>query len=378
VYQCTGTMLVVGLGVPPAGVAPSHARTGEPLDPHTGLTQEASNSSSQLSRWVPSKRQPLDTWSLAGNLTARAALDDDPPWLSGSFAGAAERSTALARERNCSNVVYTVYLSGTADARLAEPPDLPQKQCAFVFMYAGSALANESSRSWTVVEVGTTELPWTPDESPRRNSRVPKLLPWLFFPDAKATIYIDAENYLADSDARLRNMAFSVLGDCGASFSAMVHPSRHTQVMEEFDAIRGANKTNEPDKLAEEEAAYRADEEYMHAIGAGLGRMIDGELLVRSNDESAQQLSSAWMRAYMRGADRDQPSFAYAFFKTVMQPCLRDGDSCGLTCGHGRVNLVESAAVAGCGDGKKDLPDGESWWGEAPKWVCSLRYVEFE
>ena len=243
-------------------------------------------------------------WSYA---LRQAALDRDPPLLSGSFADAAAHSSAMARERGCENIVYTISL-GVGDQgwglTLSDPPALAQQDCAFAFLYEGSTLAADSSFAWTVVEVGTRELPWDPART-RRNSRVPKLLPWLFFPNANATIYMDAENRLGDSEAKqlsLREMASSVLGDCGASFAAMAHTERHTNVMDEFYRIRLGNHTAEPDKLAEQEAAYRADTEFMQAVDVGGARMIDGELLVRSNDWSAQQLSSAWMRAYMRGA----------------------------------------------------------------------------
>lgn len=251
---------------------------------------------------------------------------------------------------------------------------------------------------------------------------MPKLLPWLFFPDANATIYMDAENRLGrphgqcptaaevhataeaerwavwddpsaaaacrleelagecggnapclvrpkDSEAKqlsLREMASSVLGDCGASFAAMAHWARHTKVMDEFEAIRLSKNTEEPDELAKQEAAYRADAEYMKAVDTGRARMIDGELLVRSNDEAARQLGSAWMRAYLRGADRDQPAFAYAFFKAVIEPCTLTGGDCNVACGGGKVNLLQHASRGGCGTESE-----KGWWGTAPAWVCS-------
>ena len=47
---------------------------------------------------------------------------------------------------------------------------------------------------WRYIEVDTDDLPW-PASQFRRNSRVPKLLPHLFFPPSvKTTVYIDAEN----------------------------------------------------------------------------------------------------------------------------------------------------------------------------------------
>ena len=169
----------------------------------------------------------------------------------------------------------------------------------------------------------------------------------------------------------LRSLSLSlnpsqVLGDCGASFAAMAHWARHTKVMDEFEAIRLSQNTEEPDELAKQEAAYRADAEYMKAVDTGRARMIDGELLVRSNDEAARQLGSAWMRAYLRGADRDQPAFAYAFFKAVIEPCTLTGGDCNVACGGGKVNLLQHASRGGCGTESE-----KGWWGTAPAWVCS-------
>jgi hypothetical protein len=52
-------------------------------------------------------------------------------------------------------------------------------------------------------------------------------------------------------------------------------------VMEEFSAIREAHKSAEPETLDAQEATYRNDTAFMNAVNAGLGRMLDGALLVR-------------------------------------------------------------------------------------------------
>ena len=59
------------------------------------------------------------------------------------------------------------------------------------------------------------------------------------------------------------------------------HPDRAQNVMEEFSAIREAHKSAEPETLDAQEATYRNDTAFMNAVNAGLGRMLDGALLVR-------------------------------------------------------------------------------------------------
>ena len=83
------------------------------------------------------------------------------------------------------------------------------------------------------------------------------------------------------------------------------------------------------------------------------------------------------MRAYLRGGDRDQPAFSYAFEKSVMAPCRArveanarkgiNGTSCGLSCGEGFVNLLGHHKSADCFDNRPRRPD---WSTKPPKWVC--------
>ena len=230
------------------------------------------------------------------------------------------------------------------------------------------------------------DLPWKGIKS-RRNSRVPKLLPHLFFPaSVEATVYIDAENSITQS---VTDVVKTLLTDCGASFAAQTSPTRFTDVMQEFEVIRYSSNTAEPEKLDEQEAAYRNDTAYMAAVDSGRAVGINAELLVRRNDPQSRFLDIAWMRAYLRGADRDQPAFSYALDKSGLAACrARIGQAkygegrCGLACGQGPINLVASARSADClGEGVKEYCEGQpkgycevkprpAWATEPPSWIC--------
>ena len=248
---------------------------------------------------------------------------------------------------------------------------------------------------WTLIEVPRDDLPW-PVDNYRRNSRVPKILPHLFFPPTvDATVYIDAENSVS---ASLQVVVQSMLSSCDASFAAQTSPSRAVSVMKEFEVIRFSKNANEPEACHKQERAYRADKAYMATVNEGRAVGINAELLVRRNLWPYNLLGNAWMRAYLRGGDRDQPAFSYAFEQSVMKPCRKRFEEesgahktgyskgqCGLACGTGFVNLVGSARSADClGDSVKtyceNQPEGfcevkpRPWWAtQPPSWVCSSK-----
>ena len=251
---------------------------------------------------------------------------------------------------------------------------------------------------WILIEVSRDNLPW-PVDNYRRNSRVPKLLPHLFFPPTvDATVYIDAENSVS---ADIHSVVQSMLFSCKASFAAQTSPSRAVSVMKEFEVVRYSKNAVEPEACEEQEHSYRADKAYMAAVNAGRAVGINAELLVRRNlNPFTRLLGNSWMRAYLRGGDRDQPAFSYAFEQSVMKACRAQFEQvagvgahktgyiqgqCGLGCGMGHVNLVGSARSADClGDNVKTYCDNQPegycevkprpWWAtKPPDWVCNSK-----
>ena len=332
----------------------------------------------------------------------RCGLDLPQPRLRGSFAAVAD-DTALKSSR-CSHVVYTVAFQARAKVVKLHPAPLGAEGCAFAFVYSGTSVEQDSTprqQRWSVLEVSTDDLPW-PMEAHRRNSRVLKLLPHLFFPaPVIASVYLDSDNTLGG--VNVSQVIRSMLTECGAGFAAQAHKTRSVHVMQEFRAILDNENTVEPDAVKAQERQYRRDQRYMAALKAHGGVGIDGVLLLRRTDDPmARRLSEAWMHAYLHGGDRDQPAFSYAFEKAVMAPCRaaaigRRGaarrdlppGSCGLSCGQGFANLVGHAASNDCAGLRVGGKDSRSaahthlhraavnaelerprWSTSPPEWLC--------
>lgn len=309
------------------------------------------------------KRDPLSC------TYGKLQCDLDVPVLGGAFAVASARAQELVARSRCKRVAYTAYFGTTANIALFLPP-YGSEGCAFVFIHPGTAVSQDNDvRQWTPIEVDTGALPW-PAWQGRRNSRVPKLLPHLFFPypATEVTVYIDAEDDL--SYANIDEMISSTISECNTSFAAQAHPDRAQNVMEEFSAIREAHKSAEPETLDAQEATYRNDTAFMNAVNAGLGRMLDGALLVRKTDDvDAKHLSENWMRAYLRGADRDQPAFAYALEKSTTGPCRDWRGECDVDCASsGFLNLFSHSQSNLC---RRGGPASPSWSSPPPQWVCN-------
>ena len=82
--------------------------------------------------------------------------------------------------------------------------------------------------------------------SHRRNSRVLKVLPHLFFtePHVRASLYLDSESRLGGA-LNVSEAVREMLDGCGAGFAAQAHRTRSTQVLREFRAILDNGRTGE-------------------------------------------------------------------------------------------------------------------------------------
>ena len=319
------------------------------------------------------------------------------PKLSGAFEIAANKSTHYSKSNGCRVVTYTVALLDPEHKRSkASSPPPGSEGCAFAFVHNVSDIhpATSSGTQWMPIVVPMDDLPW-PVAAARRNARVPKLLPHLFFPESvEATVFVDADSSLKIKRG-IAGIVQNMLTDCGASFAALAHATRFTDVMAEFDDLRSSGTVADPANLDMQEHVYRADEDYMAAVDSGRAVAVDGQLLVRRNaNPQSRHLDVAWMRAFVRGADRDLPAFSYALEKSGLAQCRaqigQEGygkGRCGLGCGQGAINLVGSPRSADClGEGVTeyctDQPEGTwgrcskvkarpSWATEPPPWVCN-------
>lgn len=298
--------------------APSFALKQPALDVQPGKTDE---------HWRPA----APAWECVG---AQCDLDLDEPQLTGSFLEAAKALKNVLHTRPwCRQVAYTVNLGREEFLESFAPPQ-GSDGCAFAFVNNGSVLFTRSPTTgervqsppqWYLISVPAGNMPW-PVEHIRRNQRVPKILPHLFFPTSvEATVYMDSENPVA---AKLDEVVQTTLTDCNASFAVQASARAAIHVMQEFAAIRRRDHAHGTSALDAQEQAYRDDSAYQEAVDRGYGIGINGELLVRRMTHETRLLDTAWMRAYLRGADIDRPSFSYAYARTVTVPCLADPVPC--------------------------------------------------
>ena len=187
-------------------------------------------------------------------------------------------------------------------------------------MPANTSLLGHAAHWWTHVRV-----PSPPGEARgwvRRHSRVPKILSHAFF-GATPTVYVDAKRNWPGPQHSAEGLVESALTRCNASLAAFSHPRFHLEPCEaeptlaEFDAIQ-PHQTWRLDELQAQAAAYRADASYLLAEQLGRNRMIDGSIIIRRGTRWLAAFEVEWFRQYLRGADRDQPAFAFAFNRQVL------------------------------------------------------------
>ena len=164
----------------------------------------------------------------------------------------------MPKTARCTQVAYTVSFVPLESERGPRHVNMPRKlqpaprgaeDCAFAFIYRGTKVnqdATEHARRWRLVEVDVDALPW-PMSAHRRNSRVLKVLPHLFFtePHVRASLYLDSESRLGAA-VNVSDVVRELLTDCGAGFAAQAHKTRSMQVLREFRAILDNANTVEP------------------------------------------------------------------------------------------------------------------------------------
>ena len=153
---------------------------------------------------------------------------------------------------------------------------------------------------------------------------MPKILSHAFF-GATPTVYVDAKRDTPGLAAE--GLVESALARCDASLAAFSHPRFHQSgglepceaepTLAEFDAIQ-PHQTWRLDEVRAQAAAFRADASYLLAEQLGRNRMIDGSIIIRRGTRWLAAFEVEWFRQYLRGADRDQPAFAFAFNRQVI------------------------------------------------------------
>ena len=294
-----------------------------------------------------------------------------------------------AATRDCRHVFYTALFGNVTEPLGPIPSDAAG--CAIAFTSAPpSSFIEPPIPGWRYVEF---QLPEMDGYQSRRLSRVPKLLPHLFFDEAvEASLYLDVKLWWPLA-TRLSDAINSTLDTCGASFAAMSHAGNPTNALRDAEMMIRLGHTANETVLRAQMEAYSSDAEFSIAEEAGRNPCIDGAMLVRSHRSgsrgaAARMLSDAWMRAYVRGSDRDQLPLSYVMRQVALSPCEQacatrahsvydaaagcsDTAGCGVSCGTGFVHLMGHAETCVPDSVYPPLP---AYASTPPSWVCSLRW----
>lgn len=150
--------------------------------------------------------------------------------------------------------------------------------------------------------------------SPRRLSRMPKMLPHLVLPPHEISVW-------ADANLRFRKeVAPEVQRLLGASDLAVhAHPNPESTTMHHEAAKVIRLGLDWKDVVEAAVARYEQDNFPDHLP------LVESCFLVRRNGERARAFGRWWWNEYLKGSQRDQVSFGYSCWKTGVVPALIPG-----------------------------------------------------
>lgn len=160
----------------------------------------------------------------------------------------------------------------------------------------------------------------------RRASKLPKVLPHVFFPDASRALFVDHKLTLRAHPLELLE---ALLPDAGAGLGVFAHPcavdaprpglcpglgagdapagsdAKTRWLYDEVAAVRAGNRTDDVMQLDRQISRYRA-------ARIDVARFVDAAVVASANTPAAAALGCAWARELLRddASDRDQLAFA--------------------------------------------------------------------
>ena len=328
--------------------------------------------------------------TLADFITVPHFVKGKWPWEAVYTSSVMQRSHAATEK--CTFVFYTAGIGGTSldDDVLGAPPT-DSAGCAIAFVTNTTAL----DARWTAIHIQPGSI------SSRVLSRVPKLLPHLFFGEQVAgAVYLDMKVILPPR-LSLQEIVSSTLTSCGATWAAMSHPWAPFTPLSDAHQSLALHRSADPDAFQAEIDSYSNDPQFMAAEQSHRNRLIDGLLLIRdlrrgtpgragARCQAAHALNLAWWAGFAEGgADRDQLPFAYKLRKAALGPCedtlspsaLRAFEAsqgatdvgCGVACGQGFINIFGHSAT--CPQNMDEHILRAPFASTPPVWVCDLRWT---
>lgn len=215
-------------------------------------------------------------------------------------------STNIPRIQPCSSLINRTILYSVVvgEHEPVKPIENKDPSVKYILFTDNHGLRVEG---WEVLPIETKSL------SPRRASRIPKLLPHMYLPEHEISIYIDST--LAPASADLSKLALDALSE--ADIAAYPHFQRNCV----YEEIEECLRLGKADPLRSREFADRLHREKF-PMRWGL---LENAFLIRRNTPLIRWVNELWFREYITGPERDQFSLMYVLWRAkVPYACLSD------------------------------------------------------
>lgn len=208
---------------------------------------------------------------------------------------AADDATTDARPGSASAeariIVYSVLVG---DYEPLKEPEAMDPAARYILFTDNPDLKSEK---WEVVPFDTQGL------SPRRASRLPKLLPHRYLPEHDISVYIDHSLTLIEPD--IAGMARDALQ--GSEIAAYPHFERDC-IYDEIEECLSLGKVER--SRAEDFRKRLTKEQFPRQWG-----LLENALLVRRDTPVTRRVNELWFKEYITGPERDQFSLMYVLWR---------------------------------------------------------------
>ncbi|MDT9185804.1 glycosyltransferase domain-containing protein, partial [Limnospira sp. PMC 289.06] len=188
-------------------------------------------------------------------------------------------------------VVYSVLVG---DYEAVKEPEFIDPSVRYILFTDNPDLKSDR---WEVMHFDTLGL------SPRRASRLPKLVPHKYLPEHDVSIYLDAS--LKFIERNVRHAAEEALQ--GLEIAGYPHFERNC-LFEEIEVCLSLGKSDEERSEALRKRLKK--EQYPKSRG-----LLENAFLVRRDTSIMRQINELWFKEYMVGPERDQFSLMYVLWR---------------------------------------------------------------
>ena len=208
--------------------------------------------------------------------------------------GILARRQRRARPRSKADTKIVVYTVLVGDYEALKEPQTLDPAARYILFTDNFTLKSEK---WEVVALDTEGL------SPRRASRLPKLLPHLYLPDHDISVYLDASLTIIEPD--VATMARDALQD--RDIAGYAHFERDCV----FDEIEECLALGKVDKARTTSFRKRLKKEKFPRHWG----LLENGFLVRRNSPVLRRINDLWFEEYIAGPERDQFSLMYVLWR---------------------------------------------------------------